>query len=365
MKFGFALFFIFSMKALAFDWQGHRGARGLYPENTIGAMVEALKYPVTTLEFDVVVSKDQKIVVSHEPWMSEEICRGPLNKAPKDKEINLYKMTYEEIQKWDCGSKVHPRFPKQSKAVVGKPLMETLIVETEKVLKSLKRTKVLYNIEIKSTPEDEASHHQPDIATFSDLVIKSLRSLLPSHKYMIQSFDWRVLKYIHEKYPEVRLVALREEGYVASTVLKPLGFNPTVFSPDFSLLSTEDVEFFQAQKIQVIPWTVNEVSDMEALMKKGVDGIITDYPNLIPSVNVKICPAKTQMFEGKCVDVPRNAEGSDENPGWNCRSGYYQKRNHCVRIKVPHHATLSEDGKTWECDKEFVRYRGKCRPAAK
>src|SRR5690606_7442726 len=91
----------------AFDWQGHRGARGLYPENSIGAMHEDLKYPVTTLELDVVVSSDGEVIVSHEPWMSAEICQDAKGKAVKDKAVNLYKLTAAQIATYDCGSKVH------------------------------------------------------------------------------------------------------------------------------------------------------------------------------------------------------------------------------------------------------------------
>jgi glycerophosphoryl diester phosphodiesterase len=98
-----------------FIWQGHRGCRGIYPENTIEAMVKALDYPITTLEMDVVISKDRQVVVSHEPWMSPEICTHPEGKKINDKEYNIFQMSYEEIKKFDCAMKPHPRFPNQKK----------------------------------------------------------------------------------------------------------------------------------------------------------------------------------------------------------------------------------------------------------
>jgi glycerophosphoryl diester phosphodiesterase len=229
----FLLIALLTKSAFAVDWQGHRGSRGLYPENTIGAMEEALKYPVTTLEFDVVISKDNKIIVSHEPWMSDEICLDPKGKPVKARDNNIYKLTYDEIAKFDCGSKLHPRFPQQQKVSVGKPTLEKLLETTEPLLKSLHRENIGYNIEIKSLPEDEKDGFQPDVKTFSDTVVRTLKGLLPESKFTIQSFDWRVLKYIHTAYPDVRLVALLEGPINVSDILKNLGFKPYVFSPYF------------------------------------------------------------------------------------------------------------------------------------
>jgi glycerophosphoryl diester phosphodiesterase len=356
------LMLLLCLSAFAVDWQGHRGARGLYPENTIGAMEEALKYPVTTLELDVVISKDNQVVVSHEPWMSEEICLNPEGKKVKDKEYNLYKLTYEEIQKFDCGSVPHPRFPHQHKVTVGKPTLEKLLEVTEKRLAELNRQSVTYNIEIKSLPEDEKAGFQPDVKIFSDLVIKRIKSKLPDTKYTIQSFDWRVLQYIHRTYPEVKLVALYE-GPAASgeTHLKNLGFSPYVFSPFYEDLKKEDVEDFHRRQIKVIPWTVNDVKSMEKMLSFEVDGIITDYPDKISEVGSGKCKKDTNFFEGKCVKVPRHGIPSSENPGWMCKEGYVQKRMNCEKIKVPKEAHLLPDGKTWECNPGFVRYRGTCK----
>lgn len=347
--------------AFAFDWQGHRGARGLYPENTIGAMEEALKYPVTTLELDVVVSKDMKVVVSHEPWMSEEFCQNPEGKRVKGRENNLYKMTYEEIQRFDCGSIPHPRFPQQKKVREGKPLLDRLLTESEQMLRKLNREKLQYNIEIKSTVEDERDGFQPDYKTFTDLVVKTIQAQLKNDKFVLQSFDWRVLRYLHEKYPDIQLSALIETEVNPQENLKTLGFNPQIFSPDFTLLKKEHVAAFHALNIKVIPWTVNTVPEMEKLIGMNVDGIITDYPNLISSVAVKKCGAKSHLFEGKCVKMPTHSVPSELNPGWKCKDGFVQKRSKCEKIKLPAHSVLLEDGKTWECKTGYERYRGTCK----
>lgn len=359
MKF-FFLFFIAPVFASGFDWEGHRGARGLMPENTIPAMREALRYPVTTLELDVVISKDNKVVVSHEPWIATEFCQHPEGKTFKEKELNIFKMDYSEILRFDCGSMKHPRFPDQKKMSVGKPLLAGLLLEVEAQLKKEKRT-VMYNIEIKSTVEDEQKRFQPKVPEFSDLVIATIREHLPDDRFIIQSFDPRVLKYVRKKYPQIQLSYLTEKKESPDDVKKALGFYPQIFSPDYKLLSNEDIPLFHALNMRVIPWTINNREDMKKLMGMGVDGIITDYPDLIEKVVEKECPAGSNFFEGDCVIIPKNAEPSDKNPGWICKFGYIQRRFHCDRIKVPSHAILLPDGKSWECKEKYERYRGRCR----
>lgn len=275
-------FVLVSFSAVAMDWQGHRGARGLYPENTIGAMKEALRYPeVTTLELDVVISKDGEVVVSHEPWMGAEICLDLKGKPVKERSINLYKLTYQEIAKYDCGSKAHPRFPEQKKVKETKPLLRTLLKETELLVQASGR-KIEYNIEIKSTVDDEKAGFQPSVIEFTDRVVEVIADTVGYRRAYIQSFDWRVLKYLRKAYPDYKTVALIEEAFEPAAALKKLGFNPTVFSPYYKNLKAEHVKFFRQNGILVVPWTVNEVADMKRVERLGVDGIITDYPNRIP-----------------------------------------------------------------------------------
>ncbi|MFA5584026.1 MAG: glycerophosphodiester phosphodiesterase family protein [Bacteriovoracaceae bacterium] len=270
------LIFVFVGPIYAFDWQGHRGARGLYPENTLGAMEVALKYPIKTLEFDVVLTKDNKVILSHEPWMNEVICLDPQGKKIKGKEFNIYQMNYSEVEKFDCGSLANPHFPQQEKVKVAKPTLNEVLDNTKD-----KNKNIFYNIEIKSTVENENLGFQPDYKVFSDLVIKEIKKHLPESRFSIQSFDWRVLKYIHQKYPKVKLVALKYGPFKASNVISELGFTPTVFSPYFKDLTKNKVQDLQKKGMKVIPWTVNEVKDLKAIKEMGVDGIITDYPNRI------------------------------------------------------------------------------------
>ena len=122
-----------------FDIQGHRGARGLMPENTIPAFLMALDSGVTTLELDLAVTKDNQLVISHEPWMSAAICLSPLGdtiKTKDERKFNIYKMTYAEVKGWDCGSLGNEKFPQQKKQVAAKPLLQDAIVAVENHIKN-------------------------------------------------------------------------------------------------------------------------------------------------------------------------------------------------------------------------------------
>lgn len=272
----------FSQKKLpTFDVQGHRGARGLRPENSIPAFLMALDSGVTTVEMDLAITKDRQIIVSHEPWMSSEICLNPSGNAYTKKEekiFNIYEMTYEEVAKFDCGSMGNSKFPEQVKMSVTKPLLKDVIVAVEDHIKSYTRFEVDYNIEIKSGDDGDGKYH-PAPAEFSDMVYKLLDEYLPLHRVVIQSFDFRVLKYWHEKYPDIRLAALVENKKSIEAHLKELGFNPDIYSPYYRNINQAKVKELHEKKIKVIPWTVNEISEMLALKGMGVDGFITDYPN--------------------------------------------------------------------------------------
>ncbi|MCE2957640.1 MAG: glycerophosphodiester phosphodiesterase family protein [Bacteroidota bacterium] len=274
-----------------FDVQGHRGARGLKPENTIPAFLTALDYGVTTLELDVVITKDKKVVVSHEPWMFSGICLTPNGNTISEKDekrYNIYELTYEEVKKFDCGSIGNARFPEQEKIKISKPLLSDVIVAAETHIKSYTRYEVDYNIEIKSEKELYGKF-QPYPEEFSDLVFNLIDQYLPLDRVVIQSFDFKVLQYFHEKYPQVRLAALVENEKSAEANLKELGFIPSIYSPYFRLLDNNTVKELKTKVVssdekkprnmRVIPWTVNEEKDMLALKGMGVDGFITDYPN--------------------------------------------------------------------------------------
>jgi glycerophosphoryl diester phosphodiesterase len=264
-----------------FDIQGHRGARGLMPENTIPAVLMALDSGVNTIELDVVVTRDKQLILSHEPWIDATICYdsagGPI--AEKDeKRYNIYQMTYAQVRKFDCGSKGNSEFPQQQKISTSKPLLRDVVIAVENRIKSYNYYEVDYNIEIKSSPETDKKFH-PSIEVYSELIYELLDEYIPLDRLVIQSFDFRVLKYWHEKHPEIRLSALVSNNKSIDANLEQLGFLPSVYSPQYKLIDKAKVQYLHSKKIRVIPWTVNEIRDMLALKGMGVDGLITDYPD--------------------------------------------------------------------------------------
>jgi len=264
-----------------FDVQGHRGCRGLKPENTIPAFITALDSGVTTVEMDLAITSDGQVIISHEPWIAAAICLDPSGKEIKAKDemkYNIFQMSYEQVKQYDCGSKKNERFPEQEKMKIEKPLLKDAIVAIENHIKNFSRYEVDYNIEIKSMPEgDNKFHPKPD--EFSDRVYNLIDQYLPWERIVIQSFDFRVLKYWHEKYPEVRLAALVDNLKTIDENIKSLGFRPSIYSPDYQLLSKTEIKYIHELGMRCIPWTVNDKKEMQELKSWGVDGFITDYPN--------------------------------------------------------------------------------------
>lgn len=273
-----------------FDLQGHRGARGLRPENSIPAFIYALDSGVTTLELDLAITKDHQIVVSHDPWLSADFCLKPDGSEISDadeKSLNIYEMTYDEVREFDCGSKGNEKFPEQVKVKVSRPLLKDVIIAAENHIKSYQLYEADYNIEIKTTPSgDDKFHPSPEV--FSDLVYNLIDQYLPLERVVIQSFDFRVLKYWHKKYPDIRLSALVENTRTVDSNLKSLGFHPAVYSPYYKLLTKEKVVYLKTLKIRVIPWTVNETDDMRQMLQWKVDGFITDYPDRAAALGLGI-----------------------------------------------------------------------------
>lgn len=267
-----------------FDWQGHRGCRGLLPENSLPAFIKAIDLGVNTLEMDIAVSKDHKIIVSHEPWMSSKICSDP-DFVPvteeMEKQYKLYDMDASMISIFDCGRRGNPRFPKQQPMDTYKPSLMEVFAECEKHIQNTSGKKVGYNIEVKSKPEwDSIFIPTPDI--FSDLLVVELKaSNIETSRFTIQSFDTRILQYIHKNYPEFTLALLIEYPYEhLSTLIDNLGFQPPILSPYYKLLTKEKIEEAHTRGMKVVPWTVNDSEEVKRLINWKIDGIITDYPNI-------------------------------------------------------------------------------------
>ena len=267
-----------------FDKQGHRGCRGLMPENTILAMLKALDLGVTTLEMDICFSKDKKALLSHEPFFNHEITTTPDGSFITEKEeknYNLFKMDYSAIVKYDVGQKQHPRFMQQEKIKAVKPLLTDVFDAVKNYMMTARRPYPFFNIETKTMPAtDNVFHPAPE--EFVELLMKVITEKQMQDFVIIQSFDFRTLQYLHKKYPAIK-TALLIEDYDKRTVeeqLNTLGFTPTIYSPAYSLATAVVLSKCHQQNIKIIPWTVNDKKEIERLKALGVDGIISDYPNL-------------------------------------------------------------------------------------
>ena len=271
-----------------FDFQGHRGCRGLMPENTIPAMLKAIDLGVTTLEMDIVFTKDNVAILSHEPFFNHEISTKPngqnINET-EEKSFNIYKMTFAQTQKFDVGLKQHPRFEKQQKLKVSKPSLSSLIDNVENYAAANNKPALFYNIETKTKPETDKLYH-PAPAAFVDMLMKVIQQKKIEDRVTIQSFDRRTLQYLHKKYPSIKTALLIEATDKNSfrKQLKDLGFIPTIYSPESALVNQNLITECHKRNIQIIPWTVNDKKEMNKFKKMGVDGIISDYPDLYSSI---------------------------------------------------------------------------------
>lgn len=282
-----------------FDLQGHRGCRGLMPENTVPAFLKALDLGVNTLEMDVVISQDNQVVVSHDPYFNAAFSIAPDGKPLEKKEqknLILYQMDYSDIKRYDVGSLGNSAYPEQQKLKTYKPLLSEVIEQAEAYRKTRHLPSFSYNIEIKSEPS-EYSKSQPEPVVFCDLVHAIIKKHVPNDqldrvnpdrtnpgRVTIQSFDFTILKQWKQgvkegKYTNVRLSALVENLRSPEKNIDELGFKPDIYSPYFRLLSKDKINRLHQQGIKVIPWTVNQRDDMTRLKAWGVDGLITDYPD--------------------------------------------------------------------------------------
>ncbi len=261
--------------------EGHRGARGHLPENTIPSFIKAIEQGSDTIELDLVITKDKKVLVSHEPWFSYFISTAPDGTAitrENEKQHNIYAMTYEETKKYDVGSRGNVQFPLQVPMKVHKPLLSEVFLALDRYTKSKKLPLVRYNIEIKSNEVgDGKTHPAPD--EFVLLVMAEISKYKMTNRSKVQSFDVRPLQEIKKRWPKQELALLVGTKEPIEKSIERLGFKPESFSPHFSLVDQSVVDYCKANKIKLVPWTVNEIADLEKMKAFPIDGIITDYPD--------------------------------------------------------------------------------------
>jgi glycerophosphoryl diester phosphodiesterase len=262
---------------------GHRGSRGLLPENTLPAFLKAAELGCDWLELDVVITADSQVLVSHEPWMDHRLCRTPQGDSITELQahgFNIYRMTLAEAQQFDCGSTRHPDFPDQANSRQHKPALREVVEAIDEQAMEDGTMGIGYNIEIKSDPALYDTY-QPRPEKFAELVLAQIDSLGISGRSIIQSFDPAVLEAVHvidENMP-VALLVDNKDGLEAN--LKRISFTPTHYSPAFELVDKDLVKELDARDIELLVWTVNDKGDIKRMLKLGVGGIITDYPDKV------------------------------------------------------------------------------------
>lgn len=317
-----ACLIFFPMTVDAFDLQGHRGARGLMPENTLPAFARALSLGVTTLELDVGVSKDGVPIVAHDRRLNPEITRGPDGAWIAAPAPTIRELTFEELQRYDVGrmkpgSRYAEGFPGQT-AVDGTRMPR--LADVFALAAKSGNTTVRFNIETKLSPLAAAETLPPD--AYARALIAEIRKAGMASRSSVQSFDWRTLQVVQKEAPEIATVYLTiargggdnvqvgkpdaspwlagfdvdaHGGSVPATVHAAGG---RIWSPFFNDLDEASFKRAKELGLSVVPWTVNDEPSMRRLIQMGVDGLISDYPDRLRSVLAELgkeLPAPTPV----------------------------------------------------------------------
>ena len=260
----------------AFDLQGHRGARGHWPENTLPGFERALAFGVDTLELDVGVTRDGVVVIHHDRRLNPDVARGPDGKWVSAPAPTIFSLTYAQLERYDVGrirpgSEYAQRFPHQ------KPIDGARIPRLADLLSLAKS--VRFNIETKLVPDapDETLPPEP----FARAVIAEVRKAGAAGRATIQSFDFRTLAVVQREAPEIQTAYLtsgKKGEAVPRVVHQSKG---AIWSPDFRDLDARSLAVARELGLKVVPWTVNEPGDIGRVLEMKVDGIISDYPDRV------------------------------------------------------------------------------------
>jgi glycerophosphoryl diester phosphodiesterase len=289
--------------AQAFDLQGHRGARGLAPENTLDAFARALSIGVTTLELDLAMTRDEVLVVSHDRRLNPDHTRGADGQFLDGQGPAIRSLTLAEVQRYDVG-RLKPGSAYAASLPEQRPSDGARIPALTELFALVKRVgaeHVRFNIETKITPTSGAE--TPDPETFAAAVATAVRDAGLVPRVSVQSFDWRTLVALKSIAPEIERVCLTAEALNFDTIQRhQVGASPwtagfdvdevegsvphivaaagcQVWSPLYRNAKPDDIAAARRLRLRVVPWTVNERADMERLIALGVDGLITDYPD--------------------------------------------------------------------------------------
>lgn len=266
------------------DVQAHRGGAGLWPENTLTSMTNAVLMGVNTLELDLQVSKDGQIVVSHDAYFHPRYATRPDGtevKADDPKEY-LYTMPYDSIAKYDVGKRASVVWPGKEQSPAVKPLASELIDSVETLVSEHKLSPMRYNIEIKCKKGKDEGANWPEYHDFVDKCMELLLSKDLGDRLVVQCFDVRALNYMHEKYPQVKLSYLiSKKDTDWDTYMGKLEFTPDWLSPEYTTVDKNMVDKCHKAGIKLVPWTVDDKSEIKRMIDLKVDAIISNYPDRV------------------------------------------------------------------------------------
>ena len=288
---------LIAITLFSFDVQGHRGCRGLRPENTIEAFEFALEeVGVTTLELDMGITKDGIPVVIHDRYLNPQKVRKNGNFI--DKKIFIKDLTYDELLEYDVGVMRKDYYWPYQVLVPGAkiPKLEEVFKLAKDYMEKTGR-KIWLNVETKVSPLSPEETAPPEI--FVDKLLALVEKYNLQDNVIIQSFYWKTIMLAKEKNPEIKTAALLSIATLSNSKwlggLKSMkfGFNVAklvkatgadIFSPKYTDFSGKVLKEAQELGLKVIPWTVNDPCDILKLINMGVDGIITDYPNILKAI---------------------------------------------------------------------------------
>ncbi len=301
-----ALLVTISSSAAAIDLQGHRGTRGLAPENTLAAFKTALAIGVTTLETDLALTRDGVLVLSHEPRLHAALTRGSDGRWLSEDGATIFSLNASELAQYDIG-RLNPAHKyaapwAEQKAADGEriPTLQQLF-DLARDARSPGGRLVRFNIETKITPT--SGDATPDVGRYARSVVDAVRIAKMSERVTVQSFDWRTLREVKKLAPEISTACLTIDSSGMNTVLADAtGASPwhaglrgadyggslprlaqaagcDTWAPFWRNVTPENIAEAHALKLKIIPWTVNDPAEIERLAALGIDGIITDYPD--------------------------------------------------------------------------------------
>ena len=248
---------------------GHRGCRGVYPENTIEGFKKAIEFGVDGIELDVVVNKNQELVISHESYIDTSYC---LTNKINNESLNIYKMNISEIQDIDCGSKFVKEFPNQLKVKEKKP-----------TYKEFKKELIDYQgdilFEIKCD-YDLVNEYFPDYEKYAKIIFEETRFSRHFDNIYFMSFDYRILNELFKIMPNSKYMYLSSNKEFEKQ-MKLLNFEPFGVGIDFNIISQKTIDLVHNKKQVIYGWTINDEENSKSLTSMGLDGVITDYPNII------------------------------------------------------------------------------------